>query len=102
MRRRPPRSTLFPYTTILRSFVLAELAEDEGPGEALTQVGFDEALARTLAYWRRWISRCTYNGRWREIIHRSALALKLIDRKSTLLNSSHANNSYSVFCLKKK
>jgi GH15 family glucan-1,4-alpha-glucosidase len=60
------------------AFVLAEVGEDEGPGAALTQSGFDEALVRTLTYWRRWISRCAYNGRWREIIHRSALALKLM------------------------
>ncbi len=60
------------------AFVLSELGEDEGPGQALTQAGFDEILARTLAYWRRWISNCTYNGRWRELIHRSALVLKLM------------------------
>jgi GH15 family glucan-1,4-alpha-glucosidase len=60
------------------AFVLAEVGEDEGPGEALTGAGFDEALARTLAYWRRWISGCTYDGRWRELIRRSALVLKLM------------------------
>jgi GH15 family glucan-1,4-alpha-glucosidase len=60
------------------AFVLSELGEDEGPGETLTQAGFDEMLAGTLAYWRRWISSCTYNGRWRELIHRSALVLKLM------------------------
>jgi GH15 family glucan-1,4-alpha-glucosidase len=60
------------------AFVLTELEEDEGPGEALTQAGFDEILDGTLDYWRRWISSCTYNGRWRELIHRSALMLKLM------------------------
>jgi GH15 family glucan-1,4-alpha-glucosidase len=60
------------------SFVLAELGDGEVPGEALSQGGFNEALARTMEYWRRWISGCTYNGRWREIIRRSALVLKLM------------------------
>ena len=39
---------------------------------------FEEMLADTLEYWRRWISRCTYEGRWREVVHRSALVLKLM------------------------
>ena len=60
------------------AFVLAEIGEDEGPGEAFSESAFDEALARTISYWRRWMSGCTYNGRWREIVHRSALVLKLM------------------------
>ena len=60
------------------AFVLAEVGDGEKPGEALSEGGFNETLARTLEYWRRWISGCTYNGRWREIIHRSALVLKLM------------------------
>jgi GH15 family glucan-1,4-alpha-glucosidase len=60
------------------AFVLSEVGEDEGPGEALSEDTFDEVRDQTIAYWRRWISRCTYNGRWREIIHRSALVLKLM------------------------
>jgi GH15 family glucan-1,4-alpha-glucosidase len=60
------------------AFVLAEVGDGDEPGEALSQSGFNEALARTLEYWRRWISGCTYNGRWREIIRRSALVLKLM------------------------
>src|SRR5258707_5957306 len=78
MIRRPPRSTLFPYTTLFRS-LLREPAADLGQrlvGESRsvrTHVG-DEADA--------------------------ALALELEDRKSTRLNSSHANISYAVFCLK--
>jgi len=48
-----------------------------GPGEA-------EALFReTAAYWRRWVSRCTYKGRWREIVQRSALTLKLLSFEAT-------------------
>src|SRR3712207_7641514 len=80
MIRRPPRSTLFPYTTLFRSDVhggrvpaealvpLPDVAE-AGPGEVVGQ-------------------------------HRHPVAGE--DRKSTRLNSSHANISYAVFCLKKK
>src|SRR6476620_2133484 len=64
MIRRPPRSTLFPYTTLFRS-----------PPEAVEQFGFAEKF-----------SHVSTGG----------------DRKSTRLNSSHANISYAVFCLKKK
>src|SRR3712207_8288422 len=92
MIRRPPRSTLFPYTTLFRSGELREpygLARDglggrpgKGPGVALADDqahhgedrGDGEDLARDGAE----------------------------DRKSTRLNSSHANISYAVFCLKKK
>ena len=45
---------------------------------ALSDLESEELLARTLEYWRRWISGCTYNGRWREHVQRSALALKLM------------------------
>lgn len=60
------------------TFALAQLSDGEGPGAALGGRGSDEFLSETLAYWRRWISRCTYNGRWREDVYRSALALKLM------------------------
>ncbi len=60
------------------TFVLAEIEGGEGPGEALSDRGFDELLRRTLDYWRRWVSKSTYEGRWREEVHRSALALKLM------------------------
>jgi len=42
-----------------------------------------EALEETIRYWRRWLSRCSYSGRWREIVHRSALALKLLTYEPT-------------------
>src|SRR5688500_14666398 len=58
------------------TFVLAHLQGGEGPGELLSDVGFEEELHGTLAYWRRWLSNSTYQGRWREIVHRSALVLK--------------------------
>src|SRR3712207_8751276 len=82
MIRRPPRSTLFPYTTLFRSpdpFLL---------GVAALTVLSDAARRSPLA--------CLVDDvHW--IDHAS-----LLDRKSTRLNSSHANISYAVFCLKKK
>ncbi len=60
------------------TFVLAHLEEGEGPGEILSDVDFDELLHSTLRYWRRWLSQSTYHGRWREMVHRSALVLKLM------------------------
>ncbi len=43
----------------------------------------EELFKRTVDYWRRWLSKCTYTGRWRELVHRSALALKLLTFEST-------------------
>jgi GH15 family glucan-1,4-alpha-glucosidase len=60
------------------SFVLHKLDEDEEPREAPKRTECEELLQGTLAYWRRWISKSTYSGRWREIVNRSALALKLM------------------------
>src|SRR3712207_7276803 len=96
MIRRPPRSTLFPYTTLFRSVV--ELA----PG--------GDRLHR--AWDARWTARLPAlggvevdadrellgpDGEQRRVVDRPAQ-----DRKSTRLNSSHANISYAVFCLKKR
>src|SRR3712207_6909386 len=96
MIRRPPRSTLFPYTTLFRS-------RDRGQGQG--PQGADVVLAR--------------RGRPVGPLHDHDLAAEEVaagpvragsptcgeveeDRKSTRLNSSHANISYAVFCLKKK
>src|SRR2546422_3672214 len=76
MIRRPPRSTLFPYTTLFRS-------GDDGVG-VLTLVGAQEQAAGHA-----------------EMHHQVAAAAQR-DRKSTRLNSSHGYISYAVFCLKKK
>src|SRR2546427_2578013 len=76
MIRRPPRSTLFPYTTLFRSGVI-----DERLGSALAWV---------------WCHR----GAFRHRRTRPTPAQR--DRKSTRLNSSHSQISYAVFCLKKK
>src|SRR3712207_8092324 len=100
MIRRPPRSTLFPYTTLFRSVRLLDVGE-----QVVAQVrrlrpdhlrvrphgcvlGVVEALERALDAIQ---AIAELGGR-----HRSR------DRKSTRLNSSHANISYAVFCLKKK
>src|SRR3712207_8797232 len=96
MIRRPPRSTLFPYTTLFRSGVAdsaqreTQLAdqrgrEDEVAGEACVHDDFDP--------------RATFAGTEQR---QGDQCLPAIDRKSTRLNSSHANISYAVFCLKKK
>src|SRR3712207_7904720 len=98
MIRRPPRSTLFPYTTLFRSWALRRqrwwLAGIAGFLLALTRLpGVLTAPIILLMYLdhERW--------RWQRM-GRELLAAT--DRKSTRLNSSHANISYAVFCLKKK
>src|SRR3712207_8660752 len=97
MIRRPPRSTLFPYTTLFRSHarddgqrILVGLEHrDEAPARhAERDGGDDERQAEAVGLEEA-----------RELRYRLLLAL---DRKSTRLNSSHANISYAVFCLKKK
>src|SRR3712207_8653099 len=101
MIRRPPRSTLFPYTTLFRSFVnnwfppqrrgLAVGVFGAGMGgtaiSALTTVKLVNAGGGATPFVATAIVLAAYAG---------------LDRKSTRLNSSHANISYAVFCLKKK
>src|SRR3712207_8980471 len=90
MIRRPPRSTLFPYTTLFRSERLSRLGRPDGvAGEAT--VGLERARVRAL--------RCRAAP---APVRRQDDDQDLQDRKSTRLNSSHANISYAVFCLKKK
>src|SRR3712207_7535472 len=90
MIRRPPRSTLFPYTTLFRSLL------PDGDGLVLIRevsVANPNALALVLSH------------KLDPAVHHQALgagAVEVLDRKSTRLNSSHANISYAVFCLKKK
>src|SRR3712207_7199686 len=101
MIRRPPRSTLFPYTTLFRSAQLALLLKRSDPG-----LQANLALALLLAgevdgaldYAEEAVARDPEDE-----INRNLLAvIREVDRKSTRLNSSHANISYAVFCLKKK
>src|SRR5256885_3761343 len=80
MIRRPPRSTLFPYTTLFRSYqLICDSIEPLGAGAL--QVAFEQLKARLEA---------------------EGLFDPARDRKSTRLNSSHLVISYAVFCLKKK
>jgi GH15 family glucan-1,4-alpha-glucosidase len=60
------------------SFVLQQVEEGEGPREALKRAECQDLLQRTLDYWRRWVSKSVYRGRWRDMVNRSALALKLM------------------------
>src|SRR3712207_7547328 len=81
MIRRPPRSTLFPYTTLFRSYLVIK-GDTNIAGEApyLVGIGWNLLFAGERTNWTNQVQ----------------------DRKSTRLNSSHANISYAVFCLKKK
>src|SRR3712207_7919907 len=93
MIRRPPRSTLFPYTTLFRSFrdvafvfvhVLKHFQGSAPTGRHhvyLVQFGSTSTLDKKIGH---------------------GASMLYLDRKSTRLNSSHANISYAVFCLKKK
>src|SRR3712207_7536767 len=88
MIRRPPRSTLFPYTTLFRSWVICAETDEEAQRLAASS-------RMTLTLLRR--------GRLIPVPPvEKALRFLESDRKSTRLNSSHANISYAVFCLKKK
>src|SRR5689334_24701002 len=91
MIRRPPRSTLFPYTTLFRSF-------DAWP-RALSALGIGLAP----------LADSTFNRAksWLKPLEMAAVGVPCVmsalpDRKSTRLNSSHSSISYAVFCLKKK
>src|SRR3712207_7149840 len=100
MIRRPPRSTLFPYTTLFRSaegssagvsldgaLDLVEIQQAEALG------GFEGALELVALEYLGQVEEGARDGRYGD---------PFVDRKSTRLNSSHANISYAVFCLKKK
>src|SRR3712207_8129812 len=99
MIRRPPRSTLFPYTTLFRSDVEdREGVPFVGPAGQLLMRAVDEAgLDRRELYVTKAGKHFRFTPRGKRRIHQSPE-----DRKSTRLNSSHANISYAVFCLKKK
>src|SRR3712207_8913546 len=97
MIRRPPRSTLFPYTTLFRSGA-ADVADDLALGDRLADRDADARLVRVA---RRHRAAVLDAGEV-PVAARGARALDEQDRKSTRLNSSHANISYAVFCLKKK
>src|SRR3712207_7180121 len=89
MIRRPPRSTLFPYTTLFRSvFLTSEFLKvvQHRPSDTVADVVHVTSLSAVTSG----SGAIAYNSS------------KAADRKSTRLNSSHANISYAVFCLKQK
>src|SRR2546427_8860323 len=90
MIRRPPRSTLFPYTTLFRSLV--GLTGGIATGKSTVSRLFEECGARLI----------DADVLAREVVTPRQPALIRRDRKSTRLNSSHSQISYAVFCLKKK
>src|SRR3712207_7697272 len=85
MIRRPPRSTLFPYTTLFRSNEVAPRLTLQLARTSAVTLGEAKCVAPKVSV--RVVTEV-----W----------LRVLDRKSTRLNSSHANISYAVFCLKKK
>src|SRR5690349_23581262 len=87
MIRRPPRSTLFPYTTLFRSHDRAHRRH---------------VLERPLSPRRRRCARGAHRARAQRRLRRLPHVAHELDRKSTRLNSSHVEISYAVFCLKKK
>src|SRR3712207_7594021 len=101
MIRRPPRSTLFPYTTLFRSgvHVADSVTPDETVGRRVGADGDVLDVRHTVARDRETLTVADFDAA-REVRH--AVVSNPEDRKSTRLNSSHANISYAVFCLKKK
>src|SRR2546430_12170773 len=90
MIRRPPRSTLFPYTTLFRSDSQSKI---EGPAAfRFLAARFTGAPMFCLFFWRPGKMPGRRLVEW----------VQSVDRKSTRLNSSHSQISYAVFCLKKK
>src|SRR3712207_7905906 len=89
MIRRPPRSTLFPYTTLFRSAAGFEVLNEVVLNQVLVAFGDAERTSRVVSEIQREGTCWCGTTVWQ-------------DRKSTRLNSSHANISYAVFCLKKK
>src|SRR3712207_8361897 len=94
MIRRPPRSTLFPYTTLFRSFEEQILVLS---GHGSTKVWNDAGAEVTFEWGPGALFAIPLNAN-----HQHFNGSGTEDRKSTRLNSSHANISYAVFCLKKK
>src|SRR3712207_8678280 len=93
MIRRPPRSTLFPYTTLFRS----PQCRSNSMGVSVRHLGPEDATQHAE-------SVSQHQPRLADVVQVvTALSPDAVeDRKSTRLNSSHANISYAVFCLKKK
>src|SRR5258707_8587969 len=101
MIRRPPRSTLFPYTTLFRSLLLLPVsAQRVAPVMPDHRRRIEADLPTLILNSPADIDVITCRPKSR--VKASYFGRQVIDRKSTRLNSSHANISYAVFCLKKK
>src|SRR3712207_7587267 len=96
MIRRPPRSTLFPYTTLFRSLGPSMSAWIRSLGLPVT--GGPRGTIQAIREQSLRIARCEFTLQWTARSENGGDE----DRKSTRLNSSHANISYAVFCFKKK
>src|SRR3712207_7023904 len=94
MIRRPPRSTLFPYTTLFRSRTAII--------DALDAIDLPEPVAGFFEGMRPFLDGVTDAIFGDPDTELKQISTRVKDRKSTRLNSSHANISYAVFCLKKK
>src|SRR2546422_3241136 len=102
MIRRPPRSTLFPYTTLFRS-LFNQMREDPVEYEREARYSLAEAssaLRSQLADIS--IEMSNFKRKLAQILEEGIVDVSNTDRKSTRLNSSHGYISYAVFCLKKK
>src|SRR3712207_9585235 len=111
MIRRPPRSTLFPYTTLFRSYLNRVRSSRRLEAETHRNIEVIWLLRhlkpdfKTIADFRR-DNHAAFRAVFRQFVvlcrQLDLFGRELLDRKSTRLNSSHANISYAVFCLKKK
>src|SRR5689334_23385142 len=91
---RPPRSTLFPYTTLFRSIYWSIMSEDTPK--------FKDYFWTNPGYFSIRDTKIFDEGKRILYLHGALHLVTLPDRKSTRLNSSHSSISYAVFCLKKK
>src|SRR2546427_2195438 len=99
MIRRPPRSTLFPYTTLFRSSTSAFI-KGIGLADRTVEIAYCHSPTRYLFDWSDQYLQEEVPAPLRPVMR--DLLSRLRDRKSTRLNSSHSQISYAVFCLKKK
>src|SRR5690606_42017479 len=101
MTRQPPRSTLFPYTTLFRSQEKAQTAPEDADSQNKKLARQLESAQIRVQHLQQQIAECDDATR-RDALTAQLRQAELKDRKSTRLNSSHVKISYAVFCLKKK